>query len=63
MHPQWQPVTHPPPLTTEEVHVWRIALEVGDPLLTGLLEILADDERQRAERFYFEKDRRHFTAG
>lgn len=62
MHPQWQSATHPPPLTTDDVHVWRIALEVADPLLARLREILADDERQRADRFYFEKDRRHFTA-
>jgi 4'-phosphopantetheinyl transferase len=62
VHPQWQPVSHPPPLTADKVHVWRIALEVGDPLLSRLREILADDERQRADRFYFEKDRRHFTA-
>jgi 4'-phosphopantetheinyl transferase len=59
----WQPATHPPPLSTEDVHVWRIALEVGDLLLTHLHETLADEERQRAERFHFEKDRRHFAAG
>jgi 4'-phosphopantetheinyl transferase len=63
MHPPWQPATHPPPLTTEDVHVWRIALEVSDLLLARLREILADDERRRAERFHFEKDRRHFIAG
>jgi 4'-phosphopantetheinyl transferase len=62
MHPQWQPATHPPPLTTDEVHVWRVALDIGDPWLSRLREILADDERQRADRFHFEKDRRHFTA-
>ena len=62
MHPQWQPATHPQPLTTDEVHIWRIVLEVSNLLLSHLREILADDEQQRAERFYFEKDRRHFTA-
>src|SRR5262249_26367386 len=34
----------------------------GNPLLTRLREILADDERRRADRFHFEKDCRHFTA-
>jgi 4'-phosphopantetheinyl transferase len=62
VHPLWQPTTQPPPLTTEEVHVWRIALEVHDLLLARLREYLADDERQRADRFHFEKDRRHFIA-
>lgn len=63
MHSQWQPTAQPPPLTAEEVHVWRIALEVGDSLLTRWREILAADERRRAERFHFEKDCRHFIAG
>jgi 4'-phosphopantetheinyl transferase len=62
VHPEWQPAAHPPPLTTDDVHVWRIALEVGDPLLARLRDTLADDERKRADRFHFEKDRRHFTA-
>jgi 4'-phosphopantetheinyl transferase len=62
MHPQWQPATHPPPLTIDDVHVWRIELQVGDLLLAHLRVLLTDDERQRADRFYFEKDRRHFTA-
>ena len=63
MHPPWQPAAHQPSLTTDDVHVWRIALEMRDPHLTSLREILADDERRRAERFHFEKDRRHFIAG
>jgi 4'-phosphopantetheinyl transferase len=63
VHPHWQPVAQPPPLTADEVHVWRIALEIGAPLLTYLREILADDERVRADRFHFESDRRHFIAG
>lgn len=63
MHPQWQPAPHPPSLTNDEVHVWRIALDVGAPLLSYLRKILAENEQQRADRFHFEKDRRHFTAG
>ncbi len=63
MQPQWQPATQPPPLTADDVHIWRIALEVDDTLLVCLRGILADDERKRAERFHFEKDRRHFITG
>ncbi|MGH7173493.1 MAG: 4'-phosphopantetheinyl transferase family protein [Gemmataceae bacterium] len=62
-YPEWQSATQPPLLTREEVHVWRIALEVRDALLARLRETLADDEQRRAERFHFEKDRRHFIAG
>ena len=63
MHPQWQSVTQPPPLTSEEVHVWRFALDLDAALLDGLRETLAEDEIRRADRFHFEKDRRHFIAG
>lgn len=62
-HPEWLPATQPPPLRADDVHVWRIALAVGDTLLACLRETLGEDERKRAERFHFEKDRRHFIAG
>jgi len=62
-HPQWQPVAQPPPLTVDDIHVWRIALELRDATLAQMRETLAEDERQRADRFHFEKDRRHFIAG
>src|SRR5215469_8760066 len=62
-HPEWRPVTRLPALTADAVHVWRISLDIGDALCSRLRDILADDERQRADRFHFEKDRRHFTAG
>jgi 4'-phosphopantetheinyl transferase len=63
LHPPWQPAAHPPPLSVDDVHVWRIALELDDATLARLRETLTDDERQRADRFHFEKDRRHFLAG
>ncbi len=47
----------------DEVHVWRIPLEQPDAVRRALFETLADDERQKAERFRFEKDRKHFVAG
>jgi 4'-phosphopantetheinyl transferase len=62
-HPEWRPAEEPPTLAAEDVHVWRISLECGDAALMQLRETLADDERQRAARFHFDKDRRHFIAG
>jgi 4'-phosphopantetheinyl transferase len=62
-HPEWQPAAQPPALTVDDVHVWRISLEIGDAALARLRESLSEDERQRAERYHFEKDRRHFVAG
>lgn len=62
-HPQWHPAAQPPPLTADEVHVWRIALDMGEAALARLRDTLAGDERQRTERYHFETDRRHFLAG
>jgi 4'-phosphopantetheinyl transferase len=65
MHPhtEWRPASQLPALTLDAVHIWRIALDIDDAVFSRLWDILADDERRRADRFHFEKDRRHFTAG
>lgn len=49
-------------LAANEVHVWRVALDVPPAFLRRLHCLLAADERQRAERFFFQKDREHFVA-
>jgi 4'-phosphopantetheinyl transferase len=46
-------------LQTGEVHVWRLELE--RPLET-FVELLDPDELSRANRFHFEKDRKHFVV-
>lgn len=51
-----------PLLGDGEVHVWRSGLEPDAPTLRRLWEILSTDERQRADRFHFERDRGHFVA-
>ena len=51
-----------PLLGEGEVHVWRAGLEPGGPELRRLWEILSTDERQRADRFHFQRDRVHFVA-
>jgi 4'-phosphopantetheinyl transferase len=50
-------------LTNSEVHVWRARLDLPDAHLHSLQASLAPEELNRAGRFYFEKDRRHFIAG
>ena len=45
-----------------EVHVWKIHLDLPEEVITQLKTILAEDELNRAARFYFEKDRRHYIA-
>src|SRR5690242_4661519 len=44
-------------LADDEVHVWRVELDIVRERVEELLNMLADDERERAARFYFEKDR------
>jgi 4'-phosphopantetheinyl transferase len=46
-------------LTGDEVHVWRLDL---DRPAAPLFELLQPDEVARANRFHFEKDRRHFVV-
>jgi len=50
-------------LGSDEVHVWRASLHLEASRLESLLPTLAEDERARAARFYFPKDRDHFVAG
>jgi len=49
-------------LANDEVHVWRASLDEPVSQLNGFLGTLAADERSRAERFYFQKDRERFIA-
>jgi 4'-phosphopantetheinyl transferase len=49
-----------PNLSKNEVHVWMIPLD-QDPDSTGhYYQVLSVDERNRAERFHFERHRRRF---
>jgi 4'-phosphopantetheinyl transferase len=44
------------------VRVWTIALDRPDDEVARLGAVLAPDERRRAERFVFSRDRRRFTV-
>lgn len=44
-------------LDNNEVHVWRATLSVPEPMLQSFLTILDPDERAKAERFCFPRDR------
>lgn len=45
-----------------EVHVWRAALCQSEPVVQALWQALARDERERAERFRFARDRERFVV-
>jgi len=58
----WQTPPEELCLSVNDVHIWRIALDIPANPIAELKETLTPDERQRAERFYFEKDRKRFIA-
>jgi 4'-phosphopantetheinyl transferase len=60
--PTW---CHPPrdlDLTSNEVHVWRAALDHTASRIEFLQRTLSLDEQKRAERYYFQKHREHFVV-
>jgi 4'-phosphopantetheinyl transferase len=49
-------------LPDDEVHVWRVDLEAIRSEESRWQAVLSSDERNRASRFHFEKDRQLFVA-
>lgn len=61
-NPTWRTPEAFPALTTDVVHVWRIALAISDAELARRTGVLTVDELARAARFHFEPDRRRWIA-
>jgi 4'-phosphopantetheinyl transferase len=57
----WQPPNADQSLPHDEVHVWRASLD-QPPWLSDFFATLAADERERAARFHFQKDRDHYIT-
>lgn len=57
---------NPPPvdlmLTADDVHIWYASLDAPISRFQIFLKTLSPDERMRAERFHFDKDRKCFIA-
>lgn len=53
----------PSSLADDEVHVWCAAVEATAASLVSLHHILSGDERSRATRFYFQRDRERYIVG
>jgi 4'-phosphopantetheinyl transferase len=58
----WSSPRETPALESDEIHIWRAALSVDQTRLERLESTLAYDERGRAARFIFARDRDHFIA-
>jgi 4'-phosphopantetheinyl transferase len=49
-------------LHNRDVHVWQASLDQTPVEMDKFLHTLSEDERARADRFYFQKDREDFIA-
>ncbi|HZS44114.1 MAG TPA: 4'-phosphopantetheinyl transferase superfamily protein [Blastocatellia bacterium] len=59
---KWQTPQHAVVLASDEVHVWLSSLSVAAASLERFWQTLSADEKERAKRFVFQKDRDHFIA-
>jgi 4'-phosphopantetheinyl transferase len=50
-------------IASNEVHVWHGSIERPAAEVAGLRQLLCTDERARADRFRFDRDRSRYTAG
>jgi 4'-phosphopantetheinyl transferase len=58
----WSSSPAPFTLSSDEIHIWRVNLNQPAAQVEKFLDTLASDERDRAERFHFVKDRKHFIV-
>ncbi len=59
---EWQLSPKQLTLLKDEVHVWRASVLQPLAAIQSWRSLLSEDEIARAERFYFEKDRRRFIV-
>ena len=52
-----------PQLDTDTVHVWQAVLDAPPEQLAYYEMLLAEEERERAARFHFDRDRKQYIAG
>ena len=50
-------------LSSDDVHIWRACLDQPAWRIQQLAQTLSQDERIRADRFYFEQDTKRFIVG
>ncbi|HOG47134.1 MAG TPA: 4'-phosphopantetheinyl transferase superfamily protein [Anaerolineae bacterium] len=58
----WQPAATPPALQEDEVHIWRIRLDLAPPFVAALYGVLVADELARVARHRSGDVRRRFIV-
>jgi 4'-phosphopantetheinyl transferase len=58
----WIPAPGAITLAPDEVHVWMARLDQPEETVASYRAVLSTDERARADRFHFEKDRTAYTV-
>ena len=62
----WDPLAEVPrgyAVSPRDLHVWMRRLGTSGPHLQAMMDILSAEERQKAERFYFQADRERHVVG
>ncbi|MGB7840897.1 MAG: hypothetical protein WBL40_22585, partial [Terrimicrobiaceae bacterium] len=59
----WKRTSPGSDLQDEQVHLWRVDLNVPDPKFGSLRGTLSEEEILRCERFLFPELRRRFAVG
>jgi len=59
---EWASPLATPELAPGEIHVWRASLSADEAMLRSFEATLADQERERARRFIFARDRDRYIA-
>jgi 4'-phosphopantetheinyl transferase len=49
-------------IQTDEIHVWRWPIDISDSQVEDFWRMLSPNEREKAGKFFFEKDRMRFIA-
>jgi 4'-phosphopantetheinyl transferase len=60
--PMWNSPSIPLALTPTDLYVWQVALDQAEDDVAHLHASLSADERARADRFHFDRDRRRYIV-
>jgi 4'-phosphopantetheinyl transferase len=62
LDPEWNTSQKRPQLGSDEVHLWRAALDIPSEDCARIRAVLSSDEKARADRFRFDRDRCRFVV-